>query len=172
ELDKDGEAIYIRAEYIAGLPPRLKKHFRRRSRWFCFEFRDRFVRTPIPLPRPRTFSIDWKGVFWCILTREFCQWIVSDDFVKKCSRYLRHTKIPDELIMPTLVMNSPFRDSMAFDDKREVIWTGKPHPKTLTMDDHDRLLASNAFFARKFDENVDRDILFALADRIGAEPAS
>lgn len=172
ELCRNDQAIYVRAQYIDTLPPRLKRHFRRRTSWFCFEWRNRFIRTPIPLPKPRKFRVDWKGVFWCILPREFCQWIVSSDFARECSSFLRHVKIPDELIMPALVMNSPFKGAMTFDDKREVIWTGKPHPKILTMDDHDRLLNSDAFFARKFDENVDRHILFALARRIGAEPVS
>jgi hypothetical protein len=47
---------------------------------------------------------------------------------------------------------------------REIIWPrGMSRPKTLTMDDYERLSASSALFARKFDQRQDRQILVSLA---------
>ena len=47
-----------------------------------------------------------------------------------------------------------------------MIWdTPPPYPATLTLRDLDVLLASNKFFARKFDMHIDADILQALDDR-------
>jgi len=63
-----------------------------------------------------------------------------------------------------VVMNSKYQSLLAEHYGREIIWPrGKSSPKTLTIEDYDRLSASSALFARKFDQRQDRQILVSLA---------
>jgi len=122
------------------------------------------VRTPLPYPPPRDFEIAWKGSNWHVLTREFCEWIVQSPLTPKVENYLRWVGHPDEFLIQTLIMNSPFRDT-AMKYRRLIFWPG---PQTVTMAQKDALLSSNAFFSRKFNQSVDVDILRLLANRVGA----
>lgn len=168
ELQSHEPQCYVQMRRISEDNPDLCRHFRRRLRWRCFEHHGRLVRTPIPLVPPKGLNIVWRGSFWVILSREFCDWVTHDDFVQQCGSFLRHVKIPDEFLFQTLVSNSPNRSSVISDNKREIVWTGQPGPKVLTMQDYQRLLSSRAFFARKFDETIDHVILSRLAEDIGA----
>jgi hypothetical protein len=159
---------YLQAYPIGMRPRRERAHLRRRMRWRCFEVGGRLVRTPIPMTRPRSKRVEWKGSGWYVLSREFCEWIVAGELTRDCVAALRGMYIPDEFLMQTLAMNSPFADTVTNDNRREIVWDGKSHPKVLTMENLHRLEGSQAFFARKFDETVDRDVLDALARRIGA----
>ena len=114
--------------------------------------------------------IEWKGSGWYALSRDFCEWITAADLTRECVAALRNMYIPDELLMQTLAMNGPFSDTVTFDNRRKILWTGRPHPETITMRHLSRLAGSKALFARKFDEAVDREVLFALAEAIGAAP--
>lgn len=79
-------------------------------------------------------------------------------------RYFELTRHPDELFFQTVFMNSPLRDTVINDELRYSDWSspGQPHPKTLRIDDLDRLRASGKLFARKFDAARDSAILDAL----------
>jgi hypothetical protein len=171
ELRKDPEINYITLDSIDDDPPRLRRHFKRRTHWFCFQFRNKFVRTPIPLLRPRDIRIAYRGAFWHLVTRDFCRWVVEDELAARCCAKLKHMKIPDEFLMQLLMVNSPFKDTIACDNKRVVVWTGKPHPEVLTVDDYPMLKNSGAFYARKFDTSIDMQILEALSRHIHAAPA-
>jgi hypothetical protein len=58
-------------------------------------------------------------------------------------------------------MNSPLRDTVFNDNLRYIAWTtkGSSHPALLTIEDKDSLLASSKLFARKFDTELDEQIL-------------
>lgn len=161
---------HLEAYTISSRPQREQAHLRRRMRWRCFEVGSRLIRTPIPKAAPRNLHVEWKGSGWYALSRDFCEWIAADDLTSECAAALRNMYIPDEFLMQTLAMNGPFSDTVTFDNRREIVWTGQPHPETLTMRHLSRLESSKAFFARKFDEAVDREVLFALAERTGAVP--
>jgi hypothetical protein len=80
--------------------------------------------------------------------------------------FFKHTWGPDEFLINTLLMHSPFKDTIVnenyhFLDRSQ----GGSRPKTLTSEDFDQLRNSNKFFARKFDRKVDHAIL----DRIDEE---
>lgn len=163
---------HIEAYKINSRPRHEQAHLWRRMRWQCFEVGGNLIRTPIPKAAPGKFHIEWKGSGWYVLSREFCEWIATSDVTHECVAALRNTYIPDEFFIQTLVMNSPFWNTVTFDNRREILWNGGSHPKILTMHDVGRLESSKAFFARKFDDTVDSDVLFALAQRIGAVPPS
>ncbi|MFL5966870.1 MAG: beta-1,6-N-acetylglucosaminyltransferase [Gaiellaceae bacterium] len=81
--------------------------------------------------------------------------------------YLRRTAHPSESFFQVALMNSPLRDTIVSDDLHYIDWSENlPSPKTLTVDDLPALEASPAFFARKFDENVDTRVLDELDLRV------
>ena len=77
-------------------------------------------------------------------------------------RFFEHTLSPDELLFHTFVLNSSFADSVVNDHRLYLEWRGGSNPATFTIADLDRIVASDALFARKFDVGVDPDILDAL----------
>lgn len=167
ELARTPEANYIKCLPFDSLPP----YFRRRRDFFCFRAGDRLVRTPLPWPRPRGIRVDWHGSAWHILTRPFCEWLLSDPTAQRIMQFHRHTKMPMEMVMQTLIMNSPFRDTTT-DHRRCILWEPHtPHPITLRREHLPKLLEHPAYFARKFDAEVDREVLEALRDRGDAKPA-
>ena len=99
-----------------------------------------------------------------MLTRDFCKWLLSDPATLQIEKLVRYTWTPDELFFQVLIMNSLYRNSLAQHYGREIIWPrDTPSPKILGMEDYERLSASPALFARKFDELVDRQVLVSLA---------
>ncbi|HSK41792.1 MAG TPA: beta-1,6-N-acetylglucosaminyltransferase [Arenibaculum sp.] len=168
ELSRVPGANYMQIRDVSNLP----RHFRRRSQWFCLEARDRLWRLPIPYPPPRRFRNQWYGVGWYILTRDFCEWLAGTPLMEDCRRYFRHVKHPHEAWLQAMMMESPFRDTVIRDNRRAIRWThGSGNPNILTCADLPLLEGSNAFFARKFDETVDAEILKVLEERLQVEPS-
>lgn len=120
------------------------------------------------LPRRRV-PFDWDLVggnraTWWTLKSEcaayLAQKILEDKQVKS---FMKLTWGIDEIIFPTLVMNSPFKDITINNNLRYIDWEEQnAHPRILTMEDHESLIRSGHFFARKFDESVDSQILDRL----------
>ncbi|RYZ93136.1 MAG: glycosyl transferase, partial [Sphingobacteriaceae bacterium] len=70
---------------------------------------------------------------------------------------------PDEFIFQTLLYNSKFKADMVDDDLRYIDWSGGgASPKTLVMEDAEKLITSGKFFARKFDEMKDSVVMNLL----------
>jgi hypothetical protein len=144
-----------------------KPHFHRRFRWVCFEAGGKLRRLPIPYPKPREFRNDWIGDGWHVLTREFCEWAVTAPVAQECLRWFRHVKHPHESWYQAMMMASPFAGTVDGDNKRLIKWVANSgNPQVLTSADLPDLEASQAFFARKFDETVDGDVLDRLAVRL------
>jgi hypothetical protein len=81
----------------------------------------------------------------------------------------RRASSPDESFFQTVLVNSPLRDRLVNDDLRYVDWSeGGASPRVLTSYDLDRMLASHALFARKFDPAVDAEVLDVLDIQIQA----
>jgi Core-2/I-Branching enzyme len=101
------------------------------------------------------------------ISKECAAYIV--DFIesnKSLRRYLRFTWGADEFVIPTLIMNSKFRETVINDNFYYIDWSkGGANPKTLIKEDYNLLLASDKMFARKFDIKVDSKILDLLDDR-------
>jgi hypothetical protein len=125
----------------------------------------------IPLLRiDRSFLLDgavwYGGSQWFILTREFCQYVAHAKEIAKYRRFFRSTFAADEAFFQTAIMNSEFKKTVVNDTKRYVVFEGEsPNPRILTMRDYPALCASNAFFARKFDDQIDQEVINRLADR-------
>jgi hypothetical protein len=106
------------------------------------------------------------GGQWMILTRECCSFLCHNKEVDKFMDYYKNTLIPDESFFQTVLMNSSFKGTLVNDDLRAIIWVPdgdiKLRPKTFTKADLSFLKEGSNLFARKFDDNVDADVISAL----------
>ena len=98
---------------------------------------------------------------WWTITRECADYLVR--FMETHPRMRRFAKLtwaPDEFLIPTIIMNSPFKDTVIPDNYRYFDWSrGGANPKILTVEDFAPIAASAYFLARKFDIKVDTQIL-------------
>lgn len=112
-----------------------------------------------------------RGSQWFSVTGEFAKYLVSQkSFV---FRQFKHTYIPDEFFVQTVMINSDFAKNLhskKFDDDHEacaryIDWT-RGHPYTFRSEDYDELMSSGALFARKFsiveDDKIVRKITSAV----------
>jgi hypothetical protein len=86
-------------------------------------------------------------------------------------RHYRRTIVPSESFFATVLMNDP-ELRVSSDDRRFVSFApGAAHPDVLTEADLDRLMASGAHFARKFDAEADAAVLDRLDElRLSRRP--
>jgi hypothetical protein len=88
------------------------------------------------------------------------------DFIesnKKLRRFIRFTWGPDEFIVPTIIMNSKFKETVINNNFYYIDWSkGGVNPKTLLTEDYALLLSSDKLLARKFDMMEDAVILDML----------
>ncbi|SMC65882.1 beta-1,6-N-acetylglucosaminyltransferase [Moheibacter sediminis] len=103
------------------------------------------------------------GGQWMILTRNCCEFICNSDEVKRFENYYVNTLIADESFFQTVLMNTSYDGILVDDDKRAIIWIPdgdiKLRPKTFTKTDFAFLHLGENIFARKFDDNVDNEII-------------
>jgi hypothetical protein len=108
----------------------------------------------------------YGGSNWTNLSRESVAYILS--FVDQHPDYpewFRYVRFSEEIWIQTIVMNSPQAEKTINNDRRYIDWkTGPDAPRLLREIDYEKIIASDAFFARKFDSNIDNVILEKLID--------
>lgn len=108
----------------------------------------------------------WGGSAWWTLTRPCVQYILH--FLEKDKalvNFMKKTIHPDEMIFHTIIMNSPFSNRVVSENFRYLEWVkGNPNPNILTRSDFQKIVESNGHFARKFDPEIDKEILDMLDD--------
>lgn len=121
------------------------------------------------LPYKRAYLkdvISYIGGQWMILTRDCCEFICNSGEAKKFEDYYLNTLIADESFFQTVLMNTTFEGVLINNDKRAIIWIPvgdiKLRPKTFTETDLSFLLTGENLFARKFDDNIDDNIIAIL----------
>lgn len=105
------------------------------------------------------------GSTWWALSKEAFLFLAEEiDRQREFVRSLKHGFLVDEILVPSLLMNSPFADHLLRKNVTYAPWTATsgPHPKTLTYDDLDQLKTSQMLFARKFDAAIDSKVLDVL----------
>ncbi len=81
----------------------------------------------------------------------------------RVERYLSRCSIPDEALVPSLLLNDAGHLDVVNDRKRYIRWVeGQPHPEYLTLDDVPLISAAPDFFARKVDSAQTPDVLDRL----------
>lgn len=127
----------------------------------------------------RTKKYDWiiqKGsAFWSI-TKEMAEIVVTRK--KTIKKMFSHTLCGDEQFMQTMVINSTRKDCLfrtVFDDDiiyssmRMIDWDkgkGNGSPWTFTESDYQRLIQSDALFARKFNIITNPQIVYMINEYI------
>jgi len=148
---------------------RFKKYHFNNYTFPCKGLFERVINKILPERKfPYPFEVR-KGPQWMTLTRDAMHYIL--EFTYKNPRYVNYFKtvhIPDEFFFQTLLFNSPFQKRMKNQIFHYIDWSEtKNNPKTLGINDYDKLINSNLFFARKFDETFDSSILEAIDKNMG-----
>ena len=110
----------------------------------------------------------YMGSSWFTITYNCAQYLIK--FLIDNPNYMddyKYSICSDEHFYQIILMNSKFKNSIANDNLRYIEWfEEKSSPKTLTIEDYEKLRNSNKLFARKFDTEVDREVITLLNDNI------
>ena len=104
----------------------------------------------------------YGGSVYSSLHREFVEWMLKDKSAHDLLNSLRHTTCAEEVYIPTLIMNSPYRSKCINRNLRYDDWSVHPAPKFLHTNDFDRIVNSNSLFCRKVDSTKSQDLLDRL----------
>ena len=105
-----------------------------------------------------------KGAEWFSITHEMASLVVKKQ--KWIKKHFKYTRCCDEVFIQTIINNSN-RKKYIFQQGlwkgknaclRKIDW-GRGKPYTWTINEKEELLQSECLFARKFDSNVDNDIV-------------
>jgi hypothetical protein len=135
----------------------------RRIRYRHFErihYRTRILRIP-GLRRSFPPGLEpWGGSAWGILSAEAVRTVLAfRDERPDAHRFFKRVKTPDEIYLQTVLVNSPLRERLVDEAVHHIEWIGGSHPRTFVTEDFERLVSSGMPFARKFDVDVDAEIL-------------
>lgn len=119
-------------------------------------------------PKEYTF---YNGSQWFSLPYEVVSYIIQ--FIEEQKwyhAYFEHTLCPDEWYFQTLIMNSPYKNEVINNNLLFLKWgesfSEANSPQNLTCKDISALESSEHYFARKFEESVDSDVITYFADRV------
>ncbi|WP_157147669.1 beta-1,6-N-acetylglucosaminyltransferase [Brachyspira pilosicoli] len=117
-----------------------------------------------PLIKRTTPENIYYGSQWWNLTNNAIKYIL--DYTKQNPNFLKrfnYTWGSDEFYFQSILLNSEFKDNCINDCLRYLIW-GVGTPINFTIKDYDDIKnnINNNIFARKFDENIDNDIIDKL----------
>jgi hypothetical protein len=82
--------------------------------------------------------------------------------------FFKYVDIPDEMFFQTIILNSPFKESVINDNLVYIDWENPnpSYPRTFVKTDFEILVSSSKLFARKFDVSRDADILDMIDQKI------
>lgn len=140
-----------------------------RVRNMVFERPGGILRTILRRPFLRG-ATPYIGNQWMMVSRRFCEFVCHDRAADRFKAFYRNTFIADEGFFQTVMKNTDSHGRMVNDDMRMIDWVPdgdiKLRPRTYTMADVEALKASPCLFARKFDADVDSDVLDSLSEWI------
>lgn len=110
----------------------------------------------------------YGGSQWWTLSCDCVGYILK--FISENNQFIRFfkaTRCPDEMFFQTIIMNSPFKNLVVNDNLRYIDWSnGGNHPRIILKDDLHKIISSNKLFARKFDMDVDEEIINMIDERL------
>lgn len=84
--------------------------------------------------------------------------------------YCRSWLVDEIFIQSTIATSSLFVKRLADTNKRKIRWNkNSAHPYVWRISDFDKLITTSAFFARKFDERIDKNIINKIYNYISLE---
>ncbi len=109
-----------------------------------------------------------RGANWFSITHALITCALAQK--KLIRKYFYSTRNADEMFLQCVAMASPLKDAITRDSLRLVDWQRTEHggcsPHTFTMEDWDMLTGSDKLFARKFDPDIDAEVIDALYARL------
>lgn len=183
-FDKDTQTEYV---HFAEFPPRpeimeriSKYHFgmeMNRKNLF-FRIQKRFLLAAqklLHMNRTAREKVQYAyGANWFSITDALARYVLEKkDWI---AQHFSHSNCADELFLQTVVVNSDFlpniyaqKQKMQLNDyhaiMRAIDWK-RGQPYVYRMEDFEALLQSDYLFARKFDLNVDSEVVDALFNRL------
>ena len=127
-------------------------------------------RRSVPFPRRPPFRDGMRlyiGDMWANLSRPAVDHLLAQYRTQtRVRRYLSWCSVPDEALLPTLLLNGSDHLQVVAERKRFIRWVeGHPHPETLTERDVEAIAASGDFFARKVTMEQSATLLDRLDER-------
>lgn len=107
-----------------------------------------------------------KGTQWFSITHEMADYII--DKIVYIKRKFSYSLCADEVFLQTVASASPYKESIVDDSLRLIDWK-RGDPYIFRSDDYDILSKSSKLFARKFDEDVDIEIVRRLLENLKDE---
>lgn len=113
-----------------------------------------------------------SGANWFSITNELAKYVVKNEEIIR--KTYKRTFCADEIFLQTIVYNNKkFRDELyyqGYDDNykacmRYILWKNKK-PHIWEKQDYNELINSDYLFARKFNENIDNDIINKIYERL------
>ena len=101
---------------------------------------------------------------YCSLHRDFVTWLLTDTEAQKFISSLKNSTCCEEVVIATLIMNSPYRGKCIPQNFRYIPW-GRDD-MILTERDYDAIMESKCFFCRKIDTNSSMKLVKKLNDLI------
>lgn len=98
------------------------------------------------------------------LHKDFVRWALNDKGARKFIRSLKNTTCSEEVMFATLIMNSPYKNTVVKKPTRFIDWNRE---NLILLDsDFDRIINSNCFFCRKVSSNESGNLARNLERRI------
>lgn len=136
-------------------PPLMRASLER----YVAEFLDRVGARPEP-PRFPMYS----GSTWWVLSSAAAAYALQEfDSNPYWRERFRYTRVPEEVVLPSILGNSPFRRHLA-GHLHYIDWNANPGPKMLDAADFQAIVDSGCFFARKLDVEFSGE-LFNMLDK-------
>jgi hypothetical protein len=102
---------------------------------------------------------------WLTLRRPATHAVLDASEDRRLMRHFRRVAVPSESFFASVLLGN-LSLIVERDNRRFTAFApGAPHPETFTTSDFDRLMASGADFARKFDTTLDSHVLDLLDER-------
>ena len=109
----------------------------------------------------------YYGSSWWAFTNDFISYVIKFFGDRLFLSQFKYTMSSDECYFQTIFMNSTFANTRQ-DYLQYIDWSDSTNgsPKIFKLRDYDRILASKKLFARKFDANIDLDIIHKITDNL------
>jgi len=115
------------------------------------------------------FFVYYGGSNHVALSRVTARYLVEAPDAVRIRRWLLPAGHSSEIVFQSVLLNSPLVDTLVNENWREIDFPmHAPNPRTFTTSDLPQLLACPALYGRKFDEQVDAQILDKLERHISA----
>ncbi len=115
---------------------------------------------------PDNMELYW-GRFWGFYPKDVVQYIINYyDSNKLVVNLFNKALVPEEMFLHTIIMNSYLKSRVAYNDLCMLSGHKNNHPTVILFSDIMNLDQSNYYFARKFDINVDEDVIEYYSNKI------